>query len=156
MDLFDGGLFARFRDEVERAANGRAGFAVHTPARLFHFHAAGSANEGDAFTTARCAGNVAPDVLEIVLGHTSPTYGRSVGFWQDLKKWLTPSYVERQAQVLHDVLDENEDLRKEVGRLRKRNSKLEQDLERLKAGKEAESQRLRLLAEQAKRCRCRN
>ncbi len=79
-----------------------------------------------------------------------------MGSWRDFVEWLKPGYVRRQEKVVQDLLDDNDALRKEVERLRKRNWRLEGQQEALTSALEAERSKVGLLAEQARRCKCRS
>ncbi len=81
---------------------------------------------------------------------------KRMGSWRDFVEWLKPGYVRRQEKVVQDLLDDNDALRKEVERLRKRNWRLEGQQEALTSALEAERSKVGLLAEQARRCKCRS
>jgi hypothetical protein len=80
--------------------------------------------------------------------------------WRDILRWLRPSYVVEQEKLVQDLLDANDALHKDVDRLRRKNWRLEAALERVqgqsRAREEVQSQQIRALCDQARRCKCRS
>lgn len=93
--------------------------------------------------------------------YTSNRLQKRMGLsWRDFLEWFKPTFIVEREKLVHEVLDDNDALRKDVARLKKRNWRLEAALERVqeqaRAREEVQCQQIRALCDQARRCKCRS